>query len=182
MVQALANNPTVQKLFPNNTFSQQQIPSAYGVGPFPYDFTHGHLASSLALNAAFIQQANAFNLFLTTESKKQGIVSLDLGKKAPPMTIFDNSLDINKYVSFFDATSNQFANIIAASWNLPNPFMVYHTMEFEEYGTNTAPRDPIRQIRTNQRSVIQNFTIRLEPRATFGIICLIPLILAMYSF
>jgi hypothetical protein len=138
--------------YPGEGYCSLDIPSSLGVGTLPWDFDHGHLASSVPPGAAFVRKAAAFLEFEVETSKRLEIVGGTAVLPGKSLTGFVSEQDRKKYLDFLKAVADRYATFLKDGWALTDPFIVYHTFEFEkyEYKGKLKSNDPLRQIRTNK--------------------------------
>jgi hypothetical protein len=127
------------------TLCTLDIASAHGVGPFPDDMRHFHLASSATVSGAVISAVSALDAASDADKAALGITS---------ETRHENEEDRAKFAAHDEAVRNDLTNALAQGCGAIGPFVVYHTYEWVNHdpyiatGASMRFGDPIRNIKT----------------------------------
>jgi len=132
------------------------IPSAMGVGIFPDDMSHGHLALSSEVPDEI---KNAVKELSNLKGTKAQELKIDALIKVP----YDSPNYRDKYQKLYEALTNALKQMLTVYCGGDKPFVVYHTYELPFYGVKDEdnakyidpegkrilkPGDPIRNIKT----------------------------------
>ncbi|MBY0522742.1 MAG: hypothetical protein K2R98_05065 [Gemmataceae bacterium] len=133
------------KKFPDAKLATLKIPSALGIGPLPWDYNHGHVAS-VALPPDWAKQTDVLARFSKMKQDEFGIATDLLDKN---QTGYLDAKDRIKYAKLHKALKSSYnAHLINAA-RTEAPLVVHHTLEFFDYGFKLLPGEPIRNIRTD---------------------------------
>jgi len=128
------------------------VPSSRGVGFFPDDMGHFHLAASAILPDGV---STALNDLETESANQENALGIDYG------TGCEEESDRAKFVAHDVAVTDELKALLTQGCGTANPFMVYHTYELVNQtsyiGGLMKPGDPIRNIKTAFESVPQLF-------------------------
>jgi hypothetical protein len=121
------------------------VPSARGVGPFPDDMGHFHLAASAAVPGGVTTAVNDLETESDTQTTTLGI---DFA------TSYQDKADRTKFAGHDTAVLNKLKDALTQGSGTTDPFLIYHTYEivnhdpYIDVGALMKPGDPIRNIKT----------------------------------